>query len=135
MADATLVLDEHLTALQPALRQRGLDVRRVHDFHATSTVDPDVIRTVARSLEQPWVLVTMDGGIVDENPRFEWAEYAIAWVVIGERLRGIAVEHAKAEVLQRHAHQMVDQQVGDHFTYTRRSRFRHPPSLLSARAR
>jgi hypothetical protein len=130
---AALVLDEHLTALQSGLQQRGIDTRRVHDFHATSILDPDVIRAIARAMDGLWVLVTMDGNIVEEHPRFEWNEYAIAWILIGSHLRGVQVEQAKADVLQRHAHQMVDQRIGDHHTYTKRSRFRHPPSLVSAR--
>lgn len=112
-----------------------MDARRVHDFHATSILDPDVIRAVDQAMEAPWVLVTMDGTIVDEHPNLEWVRYAISWVVIERHLKGIAVEHAKAEVLHRHAHRMVEQRPGDHFTYTRRSRFRHPPSLVSARSR
>ena len=43
-----------------------------------------------------WVLVTMDGTIVDEHPRFEWHAYAIAWIVIGSHLGGVQVEQAKA---------------------------------------
>jgi hypothetical protein len=133
--DATLVLDEHLTAMQNALKQRGLDALKVHDFHATSTLDPDVIRAVEGRLRPPWVLVTMDGTIVDEHPTFEWGKYAIAWVLIEKHLKGVAVEHAKADVVQKHAHRVVEQRAGDHFTYTKRAQFKHPPSLVSARSR
>ncbi len=132
---AALVLDEHLTALRPGLEQRGIAARTVQEFRATSIVDPDVIRAIAQCIASPWVLVTMDGTIVDEHPRFEWGSYAIAWIVIAPHLRGVAVEHAKADVLQRHAHQMVEQRPGDHHSYTQRARFRHPPSLLSANRR
>jgi hypothetical protein len=132
---AAVVLDEHVTALQAGLRQRGINALRVHDFRATSTLDPDVIRAVALGLDDPWVLVTMDGTIVDEYPGFEWERYAIAWVVIDGHLRGAAVEHAKAETIQRHAHQMIEQRRGDHYSYTPTSRYKHPPSLMSRRLR
>lgn len=132
---AVLVLDEHLTALRGGLYQRGIDTRTVHDFHATSTLDPEVIRAIARAMDVEWVLVTMDGTIIDEHPGFEWDRYAIAWVVIERHLRGVEVEQAKAEVVQRHAHKMVEQRPDDHHSHTRRSRFKHPPSLLSARLR
>ena len=62
-------------------------------------------------------------------------EYAIAWVVIDKHLKGVAVEHAKADVVQTHAHRIVEQRAGDHFTYTKRAHFKHPPGLVSARSR
>jgi len=64
---------------------------------------------------------------------FEWARYAIAWIKIDAHLAGIAVEHAKTNVVNRHAHQIVEQRRGDHFTYTRTSHYKHPPSLIPAR--
>ena len=133
MSGAALVLDEHLSALQIGLKCRGIDARTLDEFHAMSTVDPDVIRAVARALTSPWVLLTMDGTIVEEHPGFEWERYAIAWVKVDKHLAGIAVEHAKVDTVQRHAHQMVEQRPGDHHTYTRDKHFKHPPSLISAR--
>lgn len=133
--EAALVLDEHLTAPASGLRDRGIDTRTVQDFHATSIHDPDVIRAIAAVMTTPWVLVTLDGTIVDEAPNFEWDRYAIAWIVVNPDLRGIVVERAKAEIVHRHAHRIVQQRPGDHFTYTRRSQYKHPPSLVSARQR
>lgn len=133
--DALIVLDEHLMAVRQGLEQRGITVRTVADFNVRSTLDPDVVRAVASALSDPWVLVTMDGTIIDEHPSFEWGRYALAWVLIDTHLRGAAVEHAKANVVQRHAHQMVEQRAGDHFSYTERARFRHPPSLMTRNKR
>jgi hypothetical protein len=134
--DAALVLDEHLTAVRGGLQQRGLDVRTVADFHATSTLDPDVIRAIENGMHRTdWVLITMDGTIVEEYPGFDWHRYAIGWVLISKHLRGVAVEHAKVDVLQRHAHQMVEQRAGDHHSYTRRAHHKSPPSLVSSRLR
>jgi len=126
-----LVLDEHIMAGRAAMRQRGIDTRTVEDFNATSTLDPDVIRLIAAAMDCPWVLVTMDGSIVDDHPAFEWERYAIAWLTIDRYLKGAAVEFAKMDTLHRRAHQMLEQRPGDHHTYTRRSRYRCPPSLVS----
>lgn len=130
-----LVLDEHLTAPCDGLRARGLDVRPVHDFGATSTLDPDLIRMVAAAMHKPWVLVTLDSGIKEEHRKFEWERYAIAWVLIPTEIKGIAVEHAKTDVVHRHAHRIVEQRADDHFSYTRRARHKSPPSLVSVRSR
>jgi hypothetical protein len=132
---AALVRDEHVTRAQGALQERGIDARRVHDFDAKSQLDPDVIRKVARFMDRPWVLVTLDGGLIKEAPRFEWERYAIAWVVLPPHVKGVAAERAKMDVVQRHAHHMIAQQPGDHYSYTRRARFRHPPALITVRAR
>jgi hypothetical protein len=127
-----LVLDEQVTAVQAGLLQRGIDCRTVHELGVTSTVDPDVIRGIASVLHgRPWVLVTMDGTIVEEHAGFEWHLYAIAWVSIDPWLSGASVEQAKTDVIHRHAHQMLEQRPGDHHTYTVRARFRHPPGLMS----
>jgi hypothetical protein len=100
-----------------------MTARTVGDFRATSIIDPDVIRAVARGMRRdPWVLVTMDAGIVENHPGFEWQRYAIAWVLIDPHLSGVAVEHAKTDVAQRHAHQMVEQRPNDHFSYTAHAR-------------
>lgn len=131
LSSIALVLDEHIMAGRPAMRQRGIDTRTVEDFNATSTLDPDVIRMIASEMDQPWVLVTMDGGIVDENPRFEWDRYAIAWLTIDRHHKGIAVEYAKMNALHRHAHRILEQRDGDHHTYTESARHRCPPSLVS----
>jgi hypothetical protein len=126
-----LVLDEHLMALRVGLEHRGILVRTVADLGARSVLDPDVIRAISHRLSGPWVMVTMDGTIVDEHPGFEWDLYAIAWVVIDPKLRGVAVEQAKTDVVQRHAHKMLEQRPPDHFSYTQHARHRSPPSLVS----
>jgi hypothetical protein len=132
VSDPVLVLDEHLMALRPGLELRGIAARTVRDLGVTSTLDPDVIRAVARDMRaRLWVLITMDGTIVEEHRNFEWERYAIAWIVIERHLSGIAVEHAKTDVVQRHAHRMLEQRPGDHHTYTRQQRFRSPPSLVT----
>jgi hypothetical protein len=69
------------------------------------------------------------------HPGFEWQRYAIARVLIDPHLSGVAVEHAKTDVAQRHAHQMVEQRPNDHFSYTAHARHKQPPSLLSAQRR
>jgi len=115
---------------------RGIVVRSVGDFGARSTLDPDVIRATARKMRaSPWVLVTMDGTIVDDHPNFEWQHYAIAWVLVDPHLLGIAVEQAKTEIVQRHAHQMIEQRPPDHHSYTVIQRHRNPPGLVSTHKR
>lgn len=133
-----LVLDEHLLGARGGLEDRGIVVRTVADFRAKSTLDPDVIRAVGRGMRRaPWVLVTMDGTIVKEHSSFDWERYAIAWVLIDPRARGIAAEQSKNEVLHRHARAMLTQTPGEHHTYTETRHYRHPPSLVtqSRRAR
>lgn len=133
-----LVLDEHLLGVRVGLEHRGIVVRTVEDFGARSTLDPDVIKAVARGMRRaPWLLVTMDGTIVEEYQSFDWARYAIAWVLIDPRARGIAAEQSKNEVLHRHARAMLAQVPGDHHSYTEGRHYRHPPSLVtqSRRAR
>jgi hypothetical protein len=93
------------------------------------------MRGIAKAFRRPWVLVTMDGTIIEEHPGFEWDRYAIAWVVVDTQLRGAAVEYAKTDVVQRHAHQMVEQRAGDHHSYTAAQRLRHPPSLITRNKR
>jgi hypothetical protein len=132
--DAALVLDEHLTRIAQSLIDRGFSVFTVADFHAKSQVDPDVMRAIEEGPSgDRWVLVTMDGTLVDEYRGFDWARYAIAWVKIYPHLLGIEVERMKTDVVQRHAHRIVEQKPGDHHTYTRSAHYRHPPSLLPSR--
>jgi hypothetical protein len=126
-----LVVDEHLMALRVGLEHRGILVRTVGDLGATSIRDPDVIRAIARKLSGPWVMVTMDGTIVEEHPNFEWDRYAIAWVVVDPKLRGVAVEQAKNDIVHHHAKRMLEQRPPDHFTYTQTQRHKSPPSLVS----
>lgn len=128
---ATLVLDEQFISnrLILALEDRGLDVKTVADFGAKGRSDPDVVRRIADGCEADWVLVTMDSTITEDFEGFEWERYAIAWVVIDEHLRGAAVEKAKSNVVQRHAHMIVEQKAGDHFTYTALRHAKSPPSL------
>jgi hypothetical protein len=137
-ASTTLVLDEHLLGVRVGLEHRGIHVRTVEDFNAKSTLDPDVIRAVASGMRRrPWVLVTMDGTIVQEHRRFDWERYALAWVLVDPRARGVAAEHSKNEVVHRHARAMLAQESGEHHTYTDGRHYRHPPSLItqSRRAR
>ncbi len=129
---ATLVLDEPLAALRTKLESSGARACSVADFRLTSLLDPDVLRAVSSGMgAAPWVLVTMDATIPDEHRNLEWERYAIAWIVVEPSLRGIAVEHAKTEILLRHAGAISHQRPGDLFTYTRFQRHRSPPSLAS----
>jgi hypothetical protein len=102
---ATLVLDEQFTSnrLILALEDRGMGVKTVADFGAEGRPDPDVV----------WVLVTMDTTILEDFAGFDWSRYAIAWVVIDDHLLGAAVEKAKSNVVQRHAHMIVEQKPND----------------------
>src|SRR4051812_46190427 len=113
------------------LRQRGYEVHTLQELQITSTPDPEVIRALAEKFSRPWVLVTQDGAVIEDHPKFEWQRYAIAWVQLPPHRRGEAAEYAKAEIVQRHAHRMVDQRPPDHFTYTVQQRHRDPPSLVS----
>jgi hypothetical protein len=45
--------------------------------------------------------------------------------------RGVAAENAKQEIVQRHAHQMIEQTDGDLFTYTLSQRHKDPPGLVT----
>lgn len=134
MAGAALVLDEHLSRIIPSLNARELRAQAVGEFHAKSTLDPDVVRAVATGMRRrPWILVTMDSSIVEEHRGFEWERYAIAWIVIDAHLKGAPVERAKHEIVHRYAHVMVEQSPGDHHTYRRTRHYKHPPSLVSRR--
>lgn len=128
---AILVLDEQFTGkrLILALEDRGLDVKTVGDFGAEGRPDPDVVRRIADGCHDEWVLITMDTTILEDFAGFDWSRYAIAWVVIDDHLLGAAVEQAKSNVVQRHAHMMVEQRPGDHFTYSAQRHSKHPPSL------
>ncbi len=128
---ATLVLDEQFMGkrLILGLRDRGLDVQTIGDFGAQGRADPDVVRRIGEGLKGDWVLITMDLTILEDFEGFDWSRYAIAWVVIDERLQGSAVEQSKSNVVQRHAHAIDEQKPGDHFTYTAQRHSKHPPSL------
>lgn len=128
---ATLVLDEQFTSsrLILALEDRGMKVKTVADFGAEGRPDPDVVRRIAGGCDGDWVLVTMDTTILEDFAGFDWSRYAIAWVVIDDHLLGAAVEKAKSNVVQRHAHMMVEQRPNDHFTYSATRHSKHPPSL------
>lgn len=129
---SSLVLDEQFTSkrLILALEDRGIDVKTVADFEAKGRPDPDVVRRIADGCdEEGWVLVTMDTTILEDFAGFDWSRYAIAWVVIDDHLLGAAVERAKSNIVQRHAHTMIDQKADDHFTYSTRKHSKHPPSL------
>ena len=128
-----LVLDEQLCrgALIESLRLRGYDVAPLSDFGATGTPDPDVVRRIDHAHRGPWVLITMDFTIVEDFAGFDWARYAIAWIVVHEDLKGAAFEHEKNDIVHRHVHQMAEQGRGDHHTYTVKQRLRSRPSLTS----
>jgi len=128
-----IVLDEQLAGgkLVAALRDRGLDVRTLDKFGVTGKPDPHVVRRVDEAIGATWVFVTMDLTILEDFPNFDWGQYAIAWIRIPEGVSGAAVEHAKHNVVQRHAHLIVEQARGDHHTYTSTAHFKSPPSLTS----
>lgn len=128
---AELVLDEQLASprLVAALKDRGIEVSTVADYGVTGRADPDVARRIHEQISQPWVFVTMDLTIVEEFPGFDWSRYAIAWIRPRDDLRGVEVERAKADILQRHAHTICEQGPADHHTYTAKQHFKHPPSL------
>lgn len=131
---ALLVLDEQIENpnLITGLRGRGIDANTVGDLGATGRPDPEVIRRVQDELgPRSWVLVTMDLTIVEDHERFDWERYAIAWIVVNDTLRGGQVEHAKADIVHRHAHVIRQQTRGEHHTYTAKQRFKHRPSLAS----
>lgn len=125
------MLDEHLGRARRGLEERGIEAATLEDFNVKSTLDPDVVRGVASAMRQPWVLATLDGSIIEDFRNFEWERYAIAWVPLESHVRGIAAERAKLDIVARHAHRMIDQEPGDHFSYTRRRRQKSPPSLVS----
>jgi hypothetical protein len=130
---AFLVFDEHIAnpRLVTALRERGIEAGTVGDFGVTGRADPEVVRRVQQSLRKPWVLVTMDLTIVEEHEGFEWERYAIAWITVNDALRGARVEQEKANVVHRHALMIREQTRGQHYTYTVRQCFKHPPTLAS----
>lgn len=128
-----LVLDEQLAGkrLVDALRDRGLEVAGVGDFGVTGRPDPDVLRRIDESQEGPWVFVTMDVTIVEDHPRFDWGRYAIAWIRVHEELTGAAFERAKINIIQRRAHEIVEQGRGAHHTYTQDRRIKARPSIAA----
>jgi hypothetical protein len=130
---ARLVFDEQIAnpKLISAIQERGIDAAQVGDFGAQGTADPEVVRRVAEALGSAWVLVTMDGTIMEDSRGFEWERYAIAWVQVRDGLLGARVEQAKTEIVQRHAHAMRTQRPGDHHTYTVDKHFKYPPSLAT----
>jgi hypothetical protein len=131
---AVLVFDEQLAnpRLITALREREIEAMSVGDLGFTGRADPDVARGIERSIaDRGWVFVTMDLTILDDFARFDWAEYAIAWIVLPDHVRGAAVERAKADIVHHHGRAISAQTPGEHDTYTRRSHFHSPPSLTS----
>ena len=125
-----LVLDAHLDRAARGLGERGIQAATLKDFDLPSTLDPDVVRAVANAMRDPWVLVTLDGTIVQDAEGFQWERYAIAWVVLEPQVRGIAAEREKLDIVARHAHRMLEQEAGGHFSFTRRQRQAGPPSLM-----
>ncbi len=128
---AHLVLDEQLSgrALIASVSGRGFGVATVGDLGAQGRPDPDVMRRAEESQPGQWVLITMDTTIIEDHPRFGWADYAIAWISIHEDLRGEAVEQSKMNVVHRHLHLIAGQARGDHFTYSEHRHDKAPPSV------
>lgn len=127
---AVLVLDAHLDRAARGLEERGIQASTLKEFDLPSTLDPDVVRAVSSAMRVPWVLVTLDGTIVQDAEGFQWERYAIAWIVLEPQVRGLAAESEKLDIVARHAPRMLDQGAGEHFSYTRRQRQSGPPSLI-----
>jgi predicted nuclease of predicted toxin-antitoxin system len=130
---AALIFDEQIASprIVQALTERGIEASTIGDFGVQGRPDPDVVRRVADEVGAPWVLVTMDLTIVEDHEGFGWERYAIAWIRVREGIVGSQVEREKTDIVQRRAHEMVEQNPGDHHTYTVKKRFKHPPSLAS----
>ncbi len=129
-----LVLDEPIgnPRLLAGLKDRGIGAETVGDFGVTGRTDPDVVRRIDETVKQaPWVLVTMDLTIIEDHEGFTWERYALAWVRVARGIRGGAVEREKADIVHRYAHLIREQSRGQHFTYSRNQRSKHPPSLSS----
>lgn len=128
-----LVLDEQVAGkrLLDGLRARGIEASSVGDFGVTGRADPDVLRTIDSTPSQNWVFVTMDLTIVEDHPGFDWNRYAIAWILVHQRLTGAAFEASKTDIVHRHAHQMLEQGRGAHHTYSAKSHTKTRPSLAS----
>lgn len=132
---STLVHDEHLASktLVAGLRARGFSVKTLHELGLNRELDPDVVRQIPNKLEagEDWVLVTIDYTIIDDHSGFEWERYAIAWIVLDKYMRGGEVEALKHDIVHKHPEKIAAQGPDDHFSYTRRSQFKHPPNLIS----
>jgi hypothetical protein len=130
---ALLVLDEQLEAksLVVALTDRGLAVKTLGDYGLTGRPDPDVVRRIDERQSGMWVLVTMDLGIVEHHPGFDWDRYAIAWILVHKDLRGVKFEQSKRNIVHKYAHEMVQQARGDQHSYSEQRRTKSRPSLSS----
>lgn len=129
----TLVMDVHLAnpGLLAGLKGRGMLCRSLQEFGLDGTPDPSVVRELESMIDHPWVLVTLDLEILEHHENFDWSRYAIAWVMLPRKIKGVAVEFAKQNIVHHHAKKMEAQSAGDHFTYNERSQFKHPPSLVN----
>lgn len=126
-----LVLDEQLGGkrLVDGLSSRGIDVTTVGELGLTGRVDPDVARSIEQQSDGPWVLVTMDLTIVEDHPGFDWSDYAIAWVIVHDALRGAPFETKKRDIVHQHCLKMSEQARGDHFSYFDRRFSKSPPGV------
>ena len=116
------------------LRGRGFDAIPVADIGlGGKRPDADLVRQIGTNIDQAWVFVTLDLSIIEEASGFEWHRYAIAWVMVRAGLANVAFEHAKQNIVHKHAEKITSQEAGDHWSYTDRSCFKHPPGLVTDR--
>jgi hypothetical protein len=133
---ATLVLEDHLSAhiLVASLNSRGFHAVPVADLGlGGKRPDADLVREIDDKADPPWTFVTLDLTIIDDASGFDWNRYAIAWIMAPKGLKGGAFEEAKQNIVHKHVEKIVAQQPGDHWTYTERSHYKHPPSLVTER--
>lgn len=133
---AKLVLEDHLssTLLIDGLRGRGVVAIPVAELGlGGKRTDSDLVREIGGKIEPPWTFVTADLTIIEDASGFDWDRYAIAWVMVRKGLKGAAYEQAKQHIVHKHVEKMEGQQPGNHWTYTARSRHKHPPSQVSER--
>lgn len=133
---AALVLEDHLSAhsLVVGLRGRGFSVVPVGEIGlGGKKPDADLVRLVGERVPEPWVFGTLDLTITQDSAGFDWDRYAIAWVLLKKGLTGAAAEQAKQNIVHHHIDKIVRLRRGDHFSYTERSQFQHPPDLVTRR--
>lgn len=133
---ATLVLEDHLSAhiLVAGLQGRGFNAVPVGDLGlGGKRPDSDLVREIGDQVDPPWTFVTLDLTIIDDASGFDWDRYAIAWIMAPKGLKGGAFEQAKQNIVHKHVEKMEAQQPADHWTYTERSHYKHPPSLVTER--
>ena len=133
---ATLVLEDHLSApiLVAGLQGRGVDAVPVADLGlGGKQPDSDLVKEIGNKVDLPWTFATLDLTIIEDASGFGWDRYAIAWIMVRKVLKGGAVEKAKQNIVHKHVEKMESQQPGDHWSYTERSHYKHPPNLVTDR--